>query len=55
MPTYEYRCKNCGRTFEKRMTFGQHQRRSNPSCPKCKSRKVEQLLSRFQAVTSKKT
>ena len=55
MPTYEYKCGKCGKTFEKGMTFRQHARRARPSCPKCNSRKVGQLPSRFQAVTGKKT
>jgi putative FmdB family regulatory protein len=55
MPTYEYRCRKCGRTFEKAMSFGQHERRSKPPCPRCKGRSVEQLPSQFLAVTGKKT
>jgi len=55
MPTYEYRCRNCGHTFERPMTFGQHEHRHKPPCPKCESRKVEQRPSQFQAVTAKKT
>jgi len=55
MLTYEYRCGKCGRTFERGMTLEQHERRARPSCPKCNSRKVEQLPSPFQAVTNKKT
>jgi len=54
MPTYEYRCKNCGRRFDKAMTFEQHEKRARPACPKCRSRKVEQMPSRFQPVTGKK-
>jgi len=55
MPTYEYRCGKCGRRFEKIMTFSEHERKPRPPCPKCSSRKVEQLASAFQAVTGKKT
>jgi len=55
MPTYEYRCKDCGQTFEKATTLEQHERQAKPSCPKCHSRQVAQLPSRFQAVTGKKT
>ena len=55
MPTYEYRCKECGRRFSKSMTLSQHDRRTKSPCPKCQSRKTEQLPSSFQAVTSKKT
>ena len=55
MPTYEYACKQCGRNFNKIMTLGQHEREAKPACPKCDSRKVQQLPSSFQAVTGKKT
>jgi putative FmdB family regulatory protein len=55
MPSYEYRCRQCRRSFVKVMTFGEHERKSKPACPKCRSRKVEQLPSSFQAVTGKKT
>jgi putative FmdB family regulatory protein len=55
MPTYEYRCEKCGQTFEKTMGLSQHAKQPKPSCPKCSSRKVEQLVSRFQAITNKKT
>ena len=55
MPTYEYRCKDCGRKFTKVMSLGDHERHPRPPCPKCESRSVEQLVSGFQAVTGKKT
>ncbi|MCX5661493.1 MAG: zinc ribbon domain-containing protein [Planctomycetota bacterium] len=53
MATYEYRCKKCKRTFEKTMTFSEHDR-SKPACPKCKSRSVEQRPSLFQAAGNSK-
>ena len=55
MSTYEYRCNDCGRRFEKTMPIAQHQRHPKPACPKCGSKNVEQLPSSFQAVTGKKT
>jgi putative FmdB family regulatory protein len=55
MPTYDYRCKGCGKRFEKAMTMSEHERHPRPACPKCKGRRVEAIPSRFQAVTSKKT
>jgi putative FmdB family regulatory protein len=54
MPTYEYRCGNCGRRFTKIMSLREHQQRAKPSCPKCRSRKTQQVPSTFQAVTGKK-
>ena len=55
MPSYEYRCKRCDETFVKMMSFARHERAHLPPCPKCRSRKVEQAPSSFQAVTSKKS
>jgi len=37
------------------MTVGQHEHKHRPACPKCRSRSVEQVPSKFQAVTGKKT
>lgn len=42
MPIYEYACRACGHTFE------EWQKMSDPpvgTCPKCKKRKVEKLIS----------
>ncbi|RMD98861.1 MAG: zinc ribbon domain-containing protein [Calditrichaeota bacterium] len=54
MPTYEYRCRDCGHTFSKKFTVAEHDR-YEPQCPKCKSKNVEQLISEFFAQTSKKS
>jgi putative FmdB family regulatory protein len=55
MPTYEYRCKDCGKVFEQTVTLHEHEEHKPPSCPKCKSHNVEQQPTRFQAVTSQKS
>jgi putative FmdB family regulatory protein len=42
MPTYEYRCRKCGHRFDR------FQRITAPpvrSCPRCRSRRVERLIS----------
>lgn len=54
MPTYEYACKECKKTFTLMMTIEGHDK-ARVACPKCKSRKVEQQLAGFFAVTSKKS
>jgi putative FmdB family regulatory protein len=46
MPIYEYECRGCGRQFEMLVLKDTVAR-----CPKCKSKKLEQLLSGF-AVSS---
>ena len=54
MPTYEYTCKECKKTFAVSMTLNEYGK-AHVACPKCKSRKVEQKAAAFFAVTSKKS
>lgn len=54
MPTYEYRCKNCGHEFAEVLRISEHDR-YKPRCPKCKSEKIQQLVSSFFAKTSNKS
>lgn len=53
MPIYDYICKDCRKVFEMTLTLLQHDK--PVACPKCGSRHVEQELTRFYAVTSKKS
>ena len=34
MPTYQYGCENCGKTFERTETISEHEA-LKPPCPKC--------------------
>lgn len=54
MPTYEYRCEKCGKRFTRMESISGHGAK-RPVCPKCKSRKVEQVFSAFYAKTAKKS
>jgi len=54
MPTYEYRCSDCKNEFQVILTIREHSSYQS-KCPKCDSKKVEQLLSTFFAETSKKS
>lgn len=55
MPTYEYRCKDCKRTFTVIQSIAEHDK-GKPACPKCKKKKnVTQLMSAFSAKTSRKS
>jgi putative FmdB family regulatory protein len=54
VPTYEYRCNNCRKRFTVTMGIKEHDQKV-VKCPKCKSRKVSQQLSRFFANTAKKS
>jgi len=54
MPTYEYACKECKKTFTLIMTITEHESK-RVACPKCGSKKTEQQFASFFAVTSKKS
>jgi putative FmdB family regulatory protein len=54
MPTYEYRCKQCGHVFERSEHVAEHEK-SHPPCPKCRNQEVEPVLADFYAKTSKKS
>jgi len=54
MPTYEFRCKECGTVFELREHIAEHET-SHPPCPNCKSEEVEHVLTDFYAMTPKKS
>jgi putative FmdB family regulatory protein len=54
MPNYEYRCEACGETFSRSEHISEHG--SNPpTCPKCKSNRVQPLMSSFYAKTARKS
>ncbi len=54
MPQYEYVCNKCKKTFSLIMTLAEYDK-GKAACPKCKSKKVEQKVAAFFAVTSKKS
>jgi len=54
MPSYEYACKACKKTFSLILSITDHDKK-RVTCPKCKSRKVEQQFGSFFTVTSKKS
>ena len=54
MPTYEFRCNNCGTVFERQEHIAEHEK-SHPPCPKCNSKAVQPVLAEFYTVTSKKS
>ena len=53
MPTYEYRCRECGKVFDRVEPLAEHGGKT-PPCPQCGSRRVEQVLTPFFAKTSHK-
>lgn len=54
MPTYQYRCVKCGKTFDRVESMAEHGKKK-PACPGCGSRKTEPLLSAFFAKTARKS
>ena len=53
VPTYQYRCNECGKSFERTETITEHEA-AKVRCPKCNSKKVTQVPGRVHVVTSKK-
>ncbi|HET7842234.1 MAG TPA: FmdB family zinc ribbon protein [Terriglobia bacterium] len=54
MPSYEYLCKDCKKTFTIILTLDEYSK-ARAVCPKCKSKKVEQKPAAFFAVSAKKS
>lgn len=54
MPTYEFVCEQCNKTFTLTMGVSEYEKKKI-HCPKCKGKKTKQLISSFQTVTSKKS
>jgi putative FmdB family regulatory protein len=54
MPSYEFLCKSCKKTFLKILTIARHDQ-EKIACPYCGSKNVDQCWSAFSAVTSKKS
>ena len=46
MPTYAYRCEQCGETFERIETISEREK-AKPPCPKCGSDKVVSVPTPF--------
>ena len=54
MPTYEYICEKCKKPFSLIMRIAEYEKKKI-RCPKCKSVRVKQQITSFQAITSKKS
>ena len=54
MPTYEYRCEDCRKKFERTESISEHET-AKTKCPKCGSKKVATVPSLFFAMTLKKS
>lgn len=54
MPTYKYKCEDCGHHFEKALSITEHDV-LKPECPKCQGNKVVHAFGDFFAKTSSKS
>lgn len=54
MPHYDFICHACKKLFSKILTLSEYEK-GKMTCPNCGSRKLEQQISTFYAVTSKKS
>lgn len=54
MPEYPYKCEACGKSFSKTMGIKEHDT-AKIVCPKCASTEVKQQVTKFGAITSKKS
>jgi putative FmdB family regulatory protein len=55
MARYDYRCEDCGTTFEIQERISEHEADASPECPECGSRETRQQMSDFFPDTSDKT
>ena len=56
MPTYEFICEKCKKTFEQVWTVAEYEKQQRRTkCPACKGSKIVRKLSVFQVKTSKKS
>jgi len=57
MPTYEFLCGKCGKTFEQTCSIEEYERKKKKrfKCLKCGSLKVVRQISAFQVQTSRKS
>ncbi|WP_354086813.1 FmdB family zinc ribbon protein [Burkholderia ambifaria] len=54
MPTYQYRCEKCGKTFESVEHLAEHAS-AHPPCPQCGSEQIQHVPTPFVAKTPRKS
>jgi putative FmdB family regulatory protein len=55
MPTYEFQCKKCKKTFEAKESFQEHDRHRKVKCPHCGSARAGQTIVPVGVKTAKKS
>ncbi len=54
MPTYEFYCENCDKSFSLILSLAEYDK-ERYRCPKCETKKLKQQITSFQTVTSRKS
>ncbi len=54
MPTYDYICSKCKKSFSTTLTLSQYEK-GKTKCPKCGSTSLKQQISHFMVKTSRKS
>jgi len=57
MPIYSFECLKCGYKFDETLSLGEYEKKEAKrfSCPKCRGKKVEQLVLGCTVQTAKKS
>jgi putative FmdB family regulatory protein len=55
MPTYEYFCNDCHKSFRVILTIAEHENTPPPKCPECGKDNVVQKIAAPAVITSKKS
>jgi putative FmdB family regulatory protein len=55
MPTYDYVCQHCGRSFELRLSMAQYSESKTPRCPQCASPSVTRPFAPVNVVTGSRS
>ena len=55
MPTYEFQCIDCMKTFTAHLSMEEHERSMFPPCVHCGSKNVRQLLGSSMVITPRKS
>lgn len=54
MPVYTFACLDCGKEFTLVLSLHDYERK-HVSCPHCKSKAIEQLVTTCEVITSRKS
>ncbi|MGD0337721.1 MAG: zinc ribbon domain-containing protein [Bacteroidota bacterium] len=55
MPTYDYHCSDCDKSFNVILSITEHEKTPPLVCPECGSKKIRQVFSGVTVITSKKS